>query len=146
MTIHSISPDPTKPSQLIGRYKMYPPSDDNKEHLAKMTSAELLLLPAENGRMTLLASNRGSPADIGDAVAIFSVSATDGADVKPAGFVWPKPPMQVLRGMGASLDGKYVCIGGNTTGGCAIFERKGDELKEVARMSTDGVVCPLWMN
>jgi 6-phosphogluconolactonase (cycloisomerase 2 family) len=121
-----------KDGNWISTYPVYPPSD--KEHLDKMTAGEIIMLGNK-----IIASNRDSPSEKGDAMAIFTVKE-DGM-VDNVEYVWPNA--KTLRGMSASPDGKWICVAGRNGGGVVMLDR---DFKEVARLNVPMVTCPVWMD
>lgn len=125
---------------------MIPPWDE--PFAASMLAGEILLLPSlkPGGPHLLLATNRDSPNLQGDSIALFrvddegTVSRTDNPFIVTGG--------KHLRGAGASGDGHWVLVAGRDGGGVVMFERVGEDglnLKQVARVQLDKVVCPLWI-
>lgn len=117
-----------------------------------MTASEIVLLPApeKGGRLLMITSNRDSPNAEGDALALFSVDAEDGSDVRSAPNQFILGAGKHLRGVAPDKSGKWVCVTGRNGGGVVIYERTGSDglgLSEVARLEgLENPVCPLWLD
>lgn len=147
LTIHTLPKD--GPSQLIDRFSMLPEGDQAESR--PTGASEIILLPSTRpgGPLLLITSNRDSPVFEKDTLALFSVSSTDGADVRRTQKGWMEGIGRHLRGIGADESGKWVAVLGRDSGGLNIFERNGADglvLKEVAKLEVENTVMPLWVN
>lgn len=101
--------------------------------LSPWTGAELALTPSKSH---LIVSNRApdnpAPKDSTDVLAIFEVDA--------AGMLGVPPTFKAVAGLGlrhfalGGEEGKWVAVACQKTGEVVVFERKGGELEEVARV------------
>lgn len=83
-----------------------------------------------------------------DAVALFAVSDEDGSVERVKEQPWIEGVGRHVRGVAADESGKWVLMSGRDGGGVKMFERVGEEglqLKEVAHIDVENVVCPLWL-
>ncbi|KIR32568.1 hypothetical protein I352_04993 [Cryptococcus deuterogattii MMRL2647] len=147
LTIHTLPKD--GPSRLINRFSMLPEGD--KAESRPTGASEIILLPSTRpgGPLLLITSNRDSPVFETDTLALFSVSPTDGADVRRTEKGWMEGIGRHLRGVGADESGKWVAVLGRDSGGLNIFERDGADgldLNEVAKLEVENTVMPLWVN
>ncbi|WVR03645.1 hypothetical protein IAU60_000640 [Kwoniella sp. DSM 27419] len=158
LSIHTLPKrDAASPSsELVERITLLPPTDDGT--IPKPTgAAELILLPSVSAgrdgqtppRMLLIGSNRDSPDPQDDTLALFSVSPTDGADVKRTQEGWIGGVGKHLRAVEQDAGGRYVLVAARDTGRLVMFERAGEDglrLEEVARIEGfKQVVVPVWI-
>ncbi|OWT36238.1 hypothetical protein C362_05933 [Cryptococcus neoformans Bt1] len=147
LTIHTLPKD--GPSQLINRFSMLPEGD--KAESRPTGASEIILLPPTRpgGPLLLITSNRDSPVFDTDTLSLFSVSSTDGADVRRTEKGWMEGIGRHLRGVGADESKKWVAVLGRDGGGLKIFERDGRDglhLNEVTKLEVENTVMPLWVN
>lgn len=94
-----------------------------------------------------MASNRDSPSEKGDTIALFEVSPDGGVERTEQG--WIHGLGKHLRGVAGDKSGKWVVVGARDGGGVTVLERGGEdglELKEVARLEgVEKVVAPIWV-
>ncbi|ORX38989.1 Lactonase, 7-bladed beta-propeller-domain-containing protein [Kockovaella imperatae] len=144
LTAHTLPSDPSKPSELLSRHTLLPPSDQGNG--PKMKASALIYLPplAPTGNAMLIGSNRDSPRGK-DALAVFSVDPEGRVERAPT--PWIEDVAQSLRGVAADKSGRFVCAAGEESGGLVVYERVGNvELRQVARLDeVEKVIAPLWV-
>ena len=150
LVVHPFSPGSESTDQQkgpISRHSILPPADSSNG--PKMLASEIILLPSHNGgKHLLVCTNRDTPNNEGDALALFSVG--DDGSVERTEQGWVEGVGRHLRGMLPDKSGQWVAVAGRDEGGVTIFERDvsgtGLRLDKVAHLEVDQVVVPLWID
>ena len=144
ITVHTLSA--SGPSELLSRISLLPPRD--APLAPHMTAGEIILLrPARsNCPSLLLATNRDSKQDKGDAIALFAVHGDGTLERGPQ--PWFYGVGKHIRALESDPTGRWVIAAGRDQGGVVMMERKGTEgleLEIIARLQIPNVVVPVWM-